>query len=402
MNATPIDSRWAGRRNEKLILKILKEQGAMSQTQLCRKLGLGSSTASYIIARLRDKGLLTEKQGVSNRRGPKPTILSINNRGRFILGVEINPSFLLIGAFDFNGDMIEKKKISLGDDHSPERVVSILAENLQNLLQAQSIEEDLILGIGVSLSGSVTSQGRVQMSSTLGWEDVPLKDMISDKLAPPVTVFGTAVRVLAEIGLDPELASASVLYLNVADGVGSTLWMDDRLISGATGKFGELGHIVVDPDGPQCGCGQQGCLEAMISGPAIADRIKKELPDHPQSTLSDRIPPEMKTPELIVEQWASALADGDEYAASIRDFIAETLARIAAVAINLYDPDTIILAGYVASACPDQIADAIKNRMPTDVYDDKVRDISIRTAKSGDESLIRGSAIAILHEALKT
>ena len=123
MSQSPIDSKSAGRRNEILILSLLRKHGSLSQTQLCRLVGIGSSTASTIVARLRDKGLVLENRGQSDRRGPKPTILRLNPDAHRVIGIEINPSYLIIGLFDFVGQMIDKVQIKLASDQSPDHVI---------------------------------------------------------------------------------------------------------------------------------------------------------------------------------------------------------------------------------------------------------------------------------------
>jgi DNA-binding MarR family transcriptional regulator len=120
MNKSAIDSKTAGRRNEKLVLALLRQHGQLSQAQLCRLAHLGSSTASYIVGRLRDKGMILEKRGQSKTRGAKPIILSINPQGRFIIGAEVNPTSILLGLFSFNCRLIDSVRVSLDTDHCPE------------------------------------------------------------------------------------------------------------------------------------------------------------------------------------------------------------------------------------------------------------------------------------------
>jgi DNA-binding transcriptional ArsR family regulator len=99
---------------KKLILSLLRKHESLSQTQLCRLVGIGSSTASTIVSRLRDKGLVLENRGLSDRRGPKPVILRLNPDRFTVIGIEINPSYVTVGLFDFIGKMTDKIQISSG------------------------------------------------------------------------------------------------------------------------------------------------------------------------------------------------------------------------------------------------------------------------------------------------
>jgi N-acetylglucosamine repressor len=400
MNNSAIDSKNAGLRNEKLVISLLKEHGDVSQAQLCKLTGLGSSTISYIVARLREKDLIIEKQGRSNKRGARPVFISINPRGKFAVGVEINPSMLVIGLFDFNCELIESIRVPLESERSVENVLHLLEINLKGLMSKHGAKEDRVIGLGITLSGSVSSNGVVELSSPMGWKKVPLKNLVSARFKCPVEIYTTRVRLLAETGAEPELAARNVLYLNVGNGVGSTIIIDGRLIHGASNRCGEIGHVVVEPDGPICGCGHKGCLEALISGPALARRIRNDIWEGVDTVLGGLVKDE-DLPEEVVSKWGRALREGDSYAESIRELLAEHLSRLAAVAINCFDPEVVILAGYVSMQCFDYLAEAIKKKFGSDVYGDSDRSVEIVKAKAGDDALIQGVVRAVLQDSLE-
>lgn len=400
MSHSPIDSKTAGQRNEKLILSLLRKQGSLSQTELCRLVGIGSSTASTIVSRLREKGLVLENRGLSSRRGPKPIILSLNPDCYYLIGMEINPSFAMIGLFDFVGRLVGKLQIPLGSDHSPAHVIGVICARMRVFMEEHHLNEDKILGAGVTLSGSVSSGGDVHLSSPLGWRDVPLRRLLLEHFGFPIAVYSNRVRLLAEIAADAELATRNVLYLNVANGVGSTVYMNGRLVFGATGRYGEIGHNVIDSDGPLCGCGHRGCLEAHISGPALAGRIERDVRSGTETLLAEGLNGH-PTPEKLLSIWPKAVASKDAYALELRDEVAGLISRCAAEAINCYDPDVLILAGYVNLLFADEFARAIRKQMEAAVYDNAVRQIDIRAAKAGEDALINGICAAVLQDLLE-
>jgi len=399
MDTNAVDSKTAGIRNEKLLIGLLRDEGALSQTQICKKTGLGSSTISYIVGRLRDKGLIIENHGQSNKRGAKPVLIDINPTGQFIIGAEINPSYLLTGLFDFRSELVDFIKVSLDPEHVVDHVVHLMEVNIKGLLSKHNISLDKLAGIGVTLSGSISSEGAVQLSSPLGWKNVPLRQLLRQKFECPVGIYTTKVRLLAEMNIQPPLSSRNIVYLNVANGVGTTVIIDGHLIHGSTNRCGELGHVVVDPDGPVCGCGQRGCLEAHISGRAITKKIRHDLSSGTQSVLSESLT-EQDTPEDVVEKWKQAIDKKDDYAMRLCSFVADKIARSAAIAINLYDPDTLILAGYVIMG-QDSFIRQIQDRFASDVYDPSSRNIEIIFARAGQQGLIRGVAAAVLQEQFK-
>jgi len=391
MAESRIDSKGAGLANEKLVLNLLRQHTQLSQAQICELANLSSSTASYIVARLREKDLITETQGQSIKRGAKPVFLSINPKGQFTVGVEINPSSLFIGLFDFNCQLIEKIKVLLDTDRSPENICGKLEINLRGLLSKHNIGYSKVSGIGVALSGSISKDGVVELSSPLSWKAVPLKEMLNARLNIPVAVCTTRVRLLAESSIEYEMDYSNVLYLNIADGVGSHAIIDGNLLHGSTNRAGEIGHIIALPQGPKCGCGNNGCLEALISGPALAKKILQDIKQGQKTALKDTVNPD-DLPEVIISKWGRAIQEKDEYSITLCSFAAEHFSKIAASAINCYDPDIVILAGYVSKQCFESLEKAIRDKMATDVYDNTARNIQIKPAAVGAEALVIGAA----------
>ncbi|HOK94534.1 MAG TPA: ROK family transcriptional regulator [Anaerohalosphaeraceae bacterium] len=392
---SPIDSKSAGQRNEHLILSMLRKHGRLSQSELCRLAGIRSSTASTIVARLREKGFVTERRGSSSKRGPKPILVELNPDYLYLIGIEINPSYLVLGLFNFVGFLKNKIRIPLGEDHSIGHVLTLLKDRLPDLLDDHRIDGSQIMGAGVTLSGSVTPDGNISLSSPMGWKNINLKEKLSAVLPFPVSVFSNRVRLLAEFEVQPELASRNILYINAANGVGSTLYMNGQLVFGASGRYGEIGHIIADPAGPLCGCGHQGCLEAIISGPALAAKIKQDIQHGTKTAFANSI---SHTPEELLADWPVHIERGDRYALQLREYVSRYISWAAAILINCYDPDIIILAGYVVLPFLPFLAQKIQQQIQTSVYDNALREIPIIPAQAGEDALIKGVAAAVIRQ----
>ncbi|MBN1435813.1 MAG: ROK family transcriptional regulator [Sedimentisphaerales bacterium] len=402
MSETPtaLDSKTAGLRNEKLVLSVLATKGPLSQRQLCQLTGLSNSTASYIVARLREKQFIIEQVGQSNRRGAKPILISINAKGRYIAGVEIDASKLRLGLYDFKCQLVEYFEVEIGPNRDAESVCDLLEINVRGLLGKFGISESELLGIGVTLSGSLVPTGMIRLSSPLGWKQVPLGQMLQKRFSTAVSIHSTRVRLLAETGPDQPNLPNNMLYLNVGSGVGGHVIVDGHLIQGDTGRSGELGHVVVEPQGPLCGCGLRGCLEAFISGPALAQRIQDAIQSGQETALTQTISPD-DIPEKVINAWGQALTQSDPFALQLADFVAQHLGRVAAIAINMFDPSVVLLGGYVTEQCCPQLIHAIQQRLNTEIYDGADRKMTIKQAKAGKHALIRGAAVAILRSYLE-
>ncbi len=394
MQARPIDSKRAGERNEQLVLRVLRQRSGLSQTELCKLTGLGSSTASSIVSRLREKGLILESEGTSEKRGPKPVILKINPQARTIVAAEIDPDFVTIGLFDFTIEPIEILRVALPEAHSVPQVQEVLSGHVAGLLEKHQIGPGQVLGVGIALSGTISPDGHVVLSSTMGWKNVALKELFSDPLPCPVSLFSTRVRLLAEMGNNGHSEFENVLYVNVADGVGCSITMNGVLLQGASGRCGELGHVVMDSAGPQCGCGHQGCLEAFISGPAIADRIVQDLADGQASSLRQTVN-DQDNHKRVITKWAEAISGQDAYALALFDDFSAYLGRAIAMAVNLYDPQLVILAGYVNEACAEYVQPTLARAISQRVYNSDSRTIQVQRARVGKQSFITGAAMGV-------
>ncbi len=396
----PIDSRNAGLRNERLVLALLRQHGQLSQAQLCKLAGINSSTASYIVGRLREKRLISEQRGESRRPGAKPVIVSIRPGAQLVAGVEIGPTSALVGLFDFHGRLVESRRSAIRGRHSPAAVVDLVEAGVRELLSGNRAAEERLLGIGLTVSGAISPDGVVRLSAPMAWENVPLQGMVQERFRAPVHLFSTKVRILAELSLVPAKAAQNLVLLNFADGVGASLAENGRLVLGASGRAGEIGHVIFDPKGPRCGCGHRGCLETFASGPALARRIRRDIRAGRRTMLRELVRPD-DPPRTVLDHLGRGMAQGDAYAVAVRDQLAGYVSRATAIAINCYDPDVVVLAGYVVAQCAEHLIQAAQQRFASDVFDDRSRAVQIVAARAGDEALIRGVATAILNHSMQ-
>lgn len=185
--------------------------------------------------------------------------------------------------------------------------------------------------IGIGVPGPVDVAGRVVHSVNLGIEDLPLGDVLGERLGRQVRVDNdvnaAAVGAFQLLGRDPE---HSMAYLNLGTGLAAGLLLRGRLWRGARGAAGEIGHIPVDPAGPECPCGQRGCLEVVASGSAIARQWPTDDPT-PASAL-----------------YAASDA-GDPLAVEVRARFAENVAAAVRVLVLTVDVDRVVIGGGLSS-----------------------------------------------------
>ncbi|MBN9610693.1 MAG: hypothetical protein BGO26_15560 [Actinobacteria bacterium 69-20] len=241
-----------------------------------------------------------------------------------------------------------------------------------------------LAGIGVATAGPLDARaGTVSPVNIGAWRDFPLRDRLAQRYALPVRMFGDAVAVtVAEHWLGAARGLGNVLGMVVSTGVGGGLILDGRVVPGAGGNAGHIGHISIDPAGPVCACGGIGCLEAVASGTSIA----RWAAEH----TSDRDVP-LRTTTAVAE----AARAGDEIALAAMRRAAEAIGMAVAGAVTLLDLDRVVIGGGVAHAFDllAQPMDAAYRRYAALGYAARPR---IVAAELGGDAGILGAAAVVL------
>jgi len=254
--------------------------------------------------------------------------------------------------------------------------------------------------VGVSFGGPVRhGEGVVLLSHHVpDWEDFPLAEWLRERFGAPAVVENDAnAAALGEWRYGAGRGTRHFLYVTVSTGIGGGIVIGGELYRGADGLAGEIGHMVVDPDGPRCTCGRRGCLEALASGPAIADRARELLASQPRPA-EGRIIRELvggDPSRITAREVAAAAARGDPLAAEILREAGEALGFGLAQAIALLNPERVALGGGVIKA-GDALLSPMEMALRRHVFPGARADVSL--AELGDDAPLWGAAV--LAEAL--
>jgi len=222
----------------------------------------------------------------------------------------------------------------------------------------RTLARELLVGeqpaaIGVSFGGPVDATAdTVRLSYHVpGWENVPLRQMLEAEFGAPASVDNDAnAAALGEHRFGAGRGIDSLLYITVSTGVGGGWILDGRLWRGAGGLAGEIGHTVVDPDGPVCSCGRRGCVERLAAGPAIAQRAREWLEAQPERGQILRTLAGQNLEAVTAELVSQAAAQGDELAWESLEIAAWALGVGIGNAANLVNPQRFVLGGGVTKA----------------------------------------------------
>lgn len=215
---------------------------------------------------------------------------------------------------------------------------------------AAGITQRDLKGLGVASPGAVDAyRGIVPDAPQLpGWRDVPLAEMLEKRLGVPVWLENDAnAAALGENRYGAGRGTRHMLYITVSTGVGGGIIIDGGLYRGARGAAGELGHVIIDLNGPPCGCGGHGCLESLASGTAIA-RVGRELVESGSAPRLAEI--SQREGELTAELMSRAAYDGDEVSRRVFHDVGTYLGVALAGYVNIFNPEAILIGGGVARA----------------------------------------------------
>jgi len=207
-----------------------------------------------------------------------------------------------------------------------------------------------ILGVGVGAPGPLdTKRGIVLLTPNLGWVNMPLRQLIHDRLGLPAALDNDAnCAVLGEWWVGAARGSRHAIGITIGTGVGGGLILDGRLYHGASDLAGEIGHTTIDTEGRRCKCGNYGCLEAYASGPNIALRAIEAIEAGAETRLPDYVGGEMA--QITAQTVYEAAHDGDELALEVVNDTAKFLGAGVANLLNVFNPEVVVICGGVTLA----------------------------------------------------
>lgn len=255
-----------------LILQHLFDDGPYSRADLARMTGLARVTVSDVVSDLLEAGLILEL-GVrpGTHMGKPATLIGVNVAGGYAVCLDLSDDTVLRGALvDLAGTRVKTTQVDLDGAVGQDAVDKTIA------LARRLVETapGRVLGVGVGTPGVVDLDGVVRRAPNLGWTNVDLRAEIEEALGHPTYVANDADTAALAEDTFGEGSGDGLLLVEIGHGVGAGILVDGSLLRGPDGTAGEIGHVNVLADGPECSCGRRGCLEALVSAPRLRARIE--------------------------------------------------------------------------------------------------------------------------------
>ncbi len=381
--------------NRTSVLNIIRRKGPISQTEILKVLSLQPSTILRITQELLDEQLIVPiGRGQQNAKGGRrATLLEINGEGAYAIGIDLNSDEIMAILLNLTGCVIGDVRMDCPSEHGADRVMETLRKAIQELLHQYGVAVDKVLGIGVAVPGKVDHASGVSVYAInfLNWSNVPIGKMLEEAFRMPV-YLEVDMRAMAYGEMWFGRENDNMLCLGFRSGIGLGMIWNGQLYHGANQVAGDVGHVIVKPEGPLCNCGRKGCLEAVASERAIYNKVQDYMNRHPQYSVSGTA---SSVKELDMNAILEAFRHGDPV---IREFVveaAEYIGKVLCDLVRVQDPHIIVIGGHILASSPEflrMVRETFNALQPN--YADDVPEIE--PARFGEKSIAIGAASLIL------
>lgn len=313
----------------------------------------------------------------------------------FIIGVDVGGTQIRAARFDHNLTLIERAQQPTLAGQGSDAVLSRLYETVRQVLPESPEDLD---GIGLAVPGPIDPYSGVLIAPpNLPFRDVPVQQMLQDAVGGPVFIGNDAdLAGLGEYRLGAGQGTTTMVYMTISTGIGGGLIINGNLFVGH-GQAGEIGHMIVDPQGPLCNCGKPGHLEALASGTAIARIVRQRISSGEASSVADIVGDELE--QISAREVGQAATEGDPLCLEVITGAGRYIGMGIASLMMTLNPDIFVLGGGVTnigSMLFDPIDDAVREYcMHARFWEDTP---IVRASLGGDVGLVGAAALVQMRQ----
>jgi glucokinase len=322
-----------------------------------------------------------------------------NPKAEYVVGVDLGGTKILSGVFKNSLEAIGTAKVSTKSQRGVEAVIDRIERSVRDAVDEADLTLKNVAGIGIGAPGAVDfGAGTVIFAPNMeGWKDVPLKKELEKHLGVPVFVENDCN--IAALGVyvgELKAKPRSMVGIFVGTGIGGGLVINGELYSGFGHTAGEIGHMVLDINGPKCGCGNKGCFEALASRTAIFQQVKAGVKEGQKTILTEMLGDDLD--DLRSGDLRKAIRRGDKFVDRIIEGAAEYIGIATANLVNILNPEVVVLGGGVIEALADEMMSVITETAQDYAMPGTMKGVEIIASKLGDSAGITGGAVLARRE----
>ena len=374
--------------NRTVLLKLLWHEGVCPRVSLARQTGLKQSTVTNITAEFIRWGIIRETGFLIGRKGRRSIGISLNNDDFGVLSIRLARTHYVLSIFNLSAEQLSSRLYELPKGQSAGDTFAQMCDDAEMLIRDSAPRRILACGIAVPGPYSSISNRIALMTGTTGWDSIPLKMALHEKLQIPVFAEQDAnCGALAQYWLSPEYYKTQVLiYVAVGQGVGAGIIDSGKLVRGKLGMAGEIGHTSICYDGPPCACGNRGCLENYCSSVTFTKMVNEAL--RPSTPLS-------------FKDAAALLQSGNTAVTQLFLQLCERLSVGIVNLINTFNPNVIILGDEVTHAAPDLMVEQVRRFVKERCIPELYENTQIEKSLVAKDSFAHGAALTAIADILE-
>lgn len=264
---------------------------------------------------------------------------------KYIFGVDLGGTTVKMGLFTEKGEVLDKWEIVTDKTNNGANILPDIAESIRKKQEEKKISENDVLGVGIGTPGPVDSKGTIYKAPNLGWGEFNVSEELGRLSGFNVKTGNDAnVAALGEMWMGGGKGYQSLVMVTLGTGVGGGVIVEGRLVAGATGAGGEIGHIrMVDDEEETCGCGNKGCLETYASATGVVRLAKRRLAKDDKASV-------LRGKEISCKDVWDGVKAGDEVATEIAEEFGRILGKGLASIACVVNPEAFVIGGGVSKA----------------------------------------------------
>ncbi len=397
-NTTQGNQGYLKRINRLKILNLFRSKGSLSRMDLVSLTNLNNKTITNIVNELLEKRIITSIGLKSTGTGRKKEHFSINSDLYYSIGIDIGASHISSIIINLAGKVLLEKSFTFNFGLKASIVLEKIINLTKQLIEESGIPKNKILGIGFTAPGFFDkNKGIWKLATNIAdWKSIPIKNILRKHFHKDIYLQDCSRSMaLAELWYGAGKNKNNFLLLDIGQGIGLGIVINGSLYEGSNLKSGEIGHLVIDPKGRKCTCGNRGCLEASASAMAITQIVREKLEKGEKSKIRDLINDNLDNITAIDIVEAANLKDN--LCIKILHEAGEKIGIALSYAINLFNPELVILSGQLTNAgkyiLDPLIKTAKKYTLPM-----LFNDVEITQSKLGHLSASLGAATIAINE----
>lgn len=370
------DGAYIKKINRSLILSKINENGLISRADLSKITGLNKATISVQVAQLLEEELIIETRQEHNVVGRRPIMLSINQEAGFVLGIDLDKHEIQYTVSDLLGNPVYSYTHKLETDNY-EEIVQILIKQIKAYMAKCTHSRYGMISVMIGVHGTVNKDESILFIPKFQWHHKDLKTDLEKEINIFISVENNANLSAYAENVYRHHKSDHLLTLILSSGIGTGIMIDGKLEKGYHGYAGEMGHMIIFPDGKLCKCGNLGCWEGYAS----------------ETSLLEQLGTSLNNPNLTLNDVQKLLADKDIITCKQMDQFIKNISIGVNNIINLYNPETLVINSELLRLYPDAVEE-IKSNLVSSVS--QYREIVL--SDLGLKACVMGAcALAIQH-----